>query len=345
MINGTSLFTPSSVAFSMSQSNRSPLGTAVAQAQAAGGHPIRDRLAEQVSSTRFLPPPPTRGRDAKPLPSKTSTTSPHPDPPDPGQVAGLVPLEDQPLLFNRGSGQKQRSAIGILRGEVESHAAHLTDRRERTRRARVVLTRSRRERVPEGRVRSSGFDEGNDPRPDSGNWPSQGGRPSVWKRHWKLTREPFPGGTPYISNRSHDEAVARLVDTIETGGRRVTVRAAAGLGKSSVLTRRLAVTRGPSRRQAKALVSPTDGASLFVGLAEGLGLRVAAGLGRSSSWRALCDAARLCRAQGLQVVLAVDGSQSLIESRRSARSGAVVQSRHASRRAIDRPRRGPALRR
>ena len=134
----------------------------------------------------------------------------------------------------------------------------------------------------------------------------------MWKRHWKLTREPFPGGIPYISNRSHDEAVARLVDTIETGGRRATVRAAAGLGKSSVLMRALAVTRGPSRRQAK-VVSPSDGASLFVGLAEGLGLRVAAGLGRSSSWRALCDAARLCRAQGLQVVLAVDGSQSLID--------------------------------
>ena len=48
----------------------------------------------------------------------------------------------------------------------------------------------------------------------------------MWKRHWKLTREPFPGGIPYISNRSHDEAVARLVDTIETGGRRATVRAA-----------------------------------------------------------------------------------------------------------------------
>jgi MSHA biogenesis protein MshM len=134
----------------------------------------------------------------------------------------------------------------------------------------------------------------------------------VWKRHWKLTREPFFGATSYVSTRSHDEAVARLVDTIETGGRRATVRASVGLGKSSVLMRALAVTRGPSRRQAR-VVSPSDGAGLFVGLAEGLGLRVADGLGRSSSWKALCDAVRLCRAQGLQMVLAIDGSQSLVD--------------------------------
>jgi len=61
------------------------------------------------------------------------------------------------------------------------------------------------------------------------------------------------------------------------------------------------------------VVSPSDGASLFVDLAEGLGRRVAPGLGRSSAWRALCDAARLCRAQELHVVLAIDGSQSLNE--------------------------------
>jgi hypothetical protein len=166
----------------------------------------------------------------------------------------------------------------------------------------------------------------------------------VWKSHWKLTREPFPGGLPYVSNRSHDEAVARLVDTIETGGRRATVRAAAGLGKSSVLMRALAVTRGPSRRQARSSAHP-DGASLFVGLAEGLGLRVAPGLG---AFRLLEGASRrrptlprpgLARRAGDRREPEPD------RARRSARPGAIVPPRHASRRAPDGPRRGPALRR
>src|SRR3954468_19759112 len=76
-----------------------------------------------------------------------------------------------------------------------------------------------------------------------------GGGCSVWKRHWKLLRDPFVGvASPYVSVSSHDEAVARLVDTIETGQRHAVIRAAAGLGKSMVLARAVAEARGPWRR-------------------------------------------------------------------------------------------------
>jgi type II secretory pathway predicted ATPase ExeA len=135
----------------------------------------------------------------------------------------------------------------------------------------------------------------------------------VWKRHWKLLRDPFLGaGAPYVSVAPHDEAVARLVDTIETGQRRAVVRAGAGLGKSLVLARALAETRGPWRR-AVLLSSPIDGPGLLAGLAEALGRRVAAGASRGLSWKALDEAVRLCRWQRQRVVLAIDDCQRLTE--------------------------------
>src|SRR5947207_10625334 len=100
-------------------------------------------------------------------------------------------------------------------------------------------------------------------REDLSLWRGTGGGCSVWKRHWKLGRDPFVGaGTPYVSVAPHAEAVARLVDTIETGQRRAVLRAGAGLGKSSVLARALAETRSPWRR-AVFLSSPSDGAGLL----------------------------------------------------------------------------------
>ena len=136
----------------------------------------------------------------------------------------------------------------------------------------------------------------------------------MWKRHWKLAREPFlSGGAPYVPLASHEEAVARLVHTIETGQRLAVVRGEAGLGKSQVLTRALAEARSPSRRVAR-LSSPSDGAGLLAGLAEGLGVRVPAGSGRSFAWRVLGDAIRLCRWQRLHVVLAIDDCQDLVSS-------------------------------
>ena len=53
------------------------------------------------------------------------------------------------------------------------------------------------------------------------------------------------------------------------------------------------------------------GADLFAGLAIELGTRVAPGSSRSVAWRALAEAARLARWQGLQIVLAVDGFDGL----------------------------------
>jgi type II secretory pathway predicted ATPase ExeA len=135
----------------------------------------------------------------------------------------------------------------------------------------------------------------------------------MWKRHWKLWRDPFVGpGLPYVPLATHEEAVARLVDTIETGQRRAVLRAWAGLGKSVVLARALAETRGPARRTVL-LSSPGDGAGMLAGLAEGLGRRVPSGAGRGPCWKALDEAVRLCRWQHLGVILAVDDCQHLTD--------------------------------
>jgi type II secretory pathway predicted ATPase ExeA len=110
----------------------------------------------------------------------------------------------------------------------------------------------------------------------------------------------------------HEEAVARLVDTIETGQRRAVLTAGAGLGKSTVLARALAETRSPVRRSV--LVSSScDGASLLASLAEGLGRRVPLAASRALSWKALGEAVRLCRWQRFRVVLAIDDCQHLVD--------------------------------
>jgi len=128
----------------------------------------------------------------------------------------------------------------------------------------------------------------------------------VWRRHWKLSRDPFLGpGSAYVPITSHQEALARLVHTVEAGERLAILRAAAGLGKTTVLARALAELRSPARKIAR-ISSPHDGEALLAGLAEGLGARVLAGGGRSAAWRALNEAIRLSRWQGLHVVLAID---------------------------------------
>src|SRR4051794_1387444 len=130
----------------------------------------------------------------------------------------------------------------------------------------------------------------------------------MWLRHWGLARDPF-GGDPrrasassYVAIPAHDEAVARLFHTIEAAGPSARLVAGAGLGQATVLDRALLAARSPTRRVARAN-GPIDGASLFATLAEGLGARVGAEAGRARAWRALVDAARLCRFQGLHVVL------------------------------------------
>jgi type II secretory pathway predicted ATPase ExeA len=133
----------------------------------------------------------------------------------------------------------------------------------------------------------------------------------VWKRYWQLSADPFHGASvPYVPLPGHQDAVARLIDTIETGQGRAVVQAAAGLGKSRILARALAETRSPTRR-AVWLSSPSDGPALLAGLAEGLGRRVVTSASRAMSWRALTEAVRLCRWQRLRVVLVIDDCQHL----------------------------------
>ena len=128
----------------------------------------------------------------------------------------------------------------------------------------------------------------------------------MWFTHWGLSREPFAdGGGAYVPLPSHEEAVARLVHTIDSGGRLAILTAPAGMGKSRVLARALALARSPSRRFAL-VKNPSDGEELAARLAEKLGVRPN-GPGQAAAWRALERGRRLCALQGLAVVLAVDG--------------------------------------
>ena len=134
------------------------------------------------------------------------------------------------------------------------------------------------------------------------------------QRHWSLSRDPFAvGGEPFVASPTHLEALERLRHAIEAGQQRATLRSAAGLGKSAVLGRLLAAVKGPTVRIARA-TSPVDGPSMLASLAEGLGSRPLAGPTRGLAWRTLADAVRLCRAQGLGVVLAIDDCQDLTET-------------------------------
>jgi MSHA biogenesis protein MshM len=137
-------------------------------------------------------------------------------------------------------------------------------------------------------------------------YPKSIGVVSVWMRHWGLARDPFAEpDSPYVPLPSHDEALARLVHTIETAQRRVVISAAAGLGKTTVLRKALVETRSPQRRFAS-VSCPPDGSLLFTQLAERLGERVGRDPGRLGSWRALERAIRVSSLEGFQVVLAVD---------------------------------------
>jgi type II secretory pathway predicted ATPase ExeA len=138
---------------------------------------------------------------------------------------------------------------------------------------------------------------------------------AVWKRHWGLNKDPFlDRDTCYVPLPGHQEAVARLVHTIDAGDRLSVLSGSSGLGKTRVLTQALLESRSPLRRLA--LVSdPIDAASLFAGLAGGLGVRhagTAASL--AAGWRALQHEIRLRALEGAQVILAVDGCHTLAVS-------------------------------
>jgi MSHA biogenesis protein MshM len=137
--------------------------------------------------------------------------------------------------------------------------------------------------------------------------------PTVWKRHWRLSGDPFLGpGAPFVGSSGHDEALARLVDSIETGQRLALLRGGEGLGKSTLLARAMSETRRTDRRFAR-VDAPLDGAGMFATLASGLGTTVLAGAGRGAAWKALADAVRLCRWQKIHAVLVIDDCQELTD--------------------------------
>jgi MSHA biogenesis protein MshM len=133
-----------------------------------------------------------------------------------------------------------------------------------------------------------------------------------WIVHWGLNRDPFvERGGPYVPVPGHEEAVARLVHTIEAGHRLAVLSAPAGMGKTLVLGRALAEARDPCRRFAM-VSNPMEGGHLYSRLAEKLGSCGLGAASRGAAWLALEQAVRGCALQGFQVVLAVDDCASLI---------------------------------
>jgi type II secretory pathway predicted ATPase ExeA len=133
----------------------------------------------------------------------------------------------------------------------------------------------------------------------------------VWIDHWGFARDPFAElGSTYVPLPSHDEAVARLVHTIESFRRMIVFSAPAGLGKTTVLRKALAETKNP-RRTFASVACPPDGVLLFTMLAERLGNRLGLESDRLRSWRALDRSIRAASLQGTHVVLVIDDCQQL----------------------------------
>ena len=128
----------------------------------------------------------------------------------------------------------------------------------------------------------------------------------MWTAHWGLKSDPFlDHGTPYVPLPVHEEAVARLVHTIEAGHGLAVLTAPSGLGKTRVLQRALAEVRHPARRFAISS-GPLDGELLSARFAHSLGSRAPGTAVPGAAWRALEQAVRLCALQGFQVVLVID---------------------------------------
>lgn len=124
--------------------------------------------------------------------------------------------------------------------------------------------------------------------------------------HWGLRYDPFHGaGGPFVATPGHEAAVRRVVEAIEARVSRIELHAGAGLGKTMVVEEALTRLRHPLRRTARS-VAPGDGPTMLAELATRLGVAVPAGASRGAAWKGLADALRLCRVQGLSVVVAVE---------------------------------------
>ena len=146
-----------------------------------------------------------------------------------------------------------------------------------------------------------------------------------WTEHWGLTRDPFAeDGGSYVPVPGHEEAVARLVHTIEAGHRLALLTAPAGMGKTLVLRRALGEARDPGRRLALA-TSPIDGAQLYCTAGRQAGRRGCSPANKGAAWLALDREIRACGLQGFHVVLAVDELPDDDGGRRGGRPRRLVQ--------------------
>jgi MSHA biogenesis protein MshM len=148
----------------------------------------------------------------------------------------------------------------------------------------------------------------------------------VWLRHWGLTRDPFAAAhSPYVSLPSHDEALARLVYSIERQQPHVTFLAEEGLGKTTVVKEAIRQVRSPRRRPVFAH-TPLDGRQLLGLLADGLGLPFAAGSDRHGVWRRLARSLRAAAIEGTHVFFVIDGWDDTAHSATAQDLVALVES-------------------
>lgn len=102
--------------------------------------------------------------------------------------------------------------------------------------------------------------------------------------HWGLSDDPFPQRfAPFVATPVHAEAVARILHAVGSGDRRISLRAAEGLGKTAVLDRVAEELRGPGLR----LVRVQGTHDLAVAVLAGLGARGVTRQPRESDWTRL----------------------------------------------------------
>ena len=128
----------------------------------------------------------------------------------------------------------------------------------------------------------------------------------MWYRHWGLSWHPFEDSqSPYVSLPSHDEALYRLIYSIEQGNSQISFIAESGLGKTRVLKRAISETRSPRRRIV--LIRPKSDPLPIPGqIAERLGHMIPRQSGHDLMWRAMVRAVRIASLQGCQIVLIVE---------------------------------------
>jgi general secretion pathway protein A len=127
-----------------------------------------------------------------------------------------------------------------------------------------------------------------------------------------LDKDPFAEPpSAYVPLPGQEEALARLIHTVDAGHRLAILSGPRGVGKTSVLNRALLELRSIGRRIAM-VTCPPNGPAIFGGLAMRLGHDPALiGANPAASWLCLEREVRVSALQGLHVVLSVDGCHML----------------------------------